>query len=477
VSERYGNDMDIIGLELSDAGILAAGEGPSRLLQVDGRSVESPGYALQLKKRLLIGGEAFDQTRIHPRQTNNRFWSQLSTHPLSEKAATVSSYAEIAFRHMEKIRNEIAVPVAEWIPAVPGFMDEAKLGILLGIFRELDVPVKGLVNSAVAAVRPTREEGSLLHVDTHLHRIEITRCSQGERIEVEQTQVIPDGGWHDLSEQLANSLANEFVRATRFDPLHDAQVEQQLYSRLAPLLRKRLPSDGEPLELNTGKTAHTLSVLPQMLIDASATIRERIVESVRKMLSSLPEGEPVACIQLSHRTALVPGLQDALISAEFGPVEILPVGSAALGAVALADDFSQEKESKGATFLTGRMRRSDEPISESSVQAQMTEARYTAMPTHILSGSHAYAIGRHPLGISADPRTGNIRIGAAGEAEHGVIRLQNGKPVLEPGAHQKTSVDGRQVVSSVPLALGQRIQIDGSAEEVLLIHVESGDGA
>ena len=97
--------MEIIGLELSDAGILAAGGSPSRLLQVDGHSVESPGYALQLKKRLLIGGEAFDQTRIHPRQMNNRFWSQLSIHPLSEKTATASSYAEIAFRHMEKIRN------------------------------------------------------------------------------------------------------------------------------------------------------------------------------------------------------------------------------------------------------------------------------------------------------------------------------------------------------------------------------------
>ena len=477
MSEPHGNDMDIIGLELSDAGILAAGGGPPRLLPVDGRSLESPGYALELKKRLLIGGEAYDQTRIHPRGTNNRFWSQLSTHPLSEKTVTVSSYAEIALRHLEKIRNAIAAPVGEWIPAVPGFMDEAKLGILLGIFRELDVPVKGLVNSAVAAVRPTLEKGSILHLDTHLHRIEITRCSQGERIEVEQTQVISDGGWHDLSEQLANHLANEFVRATRFDPLHDAQVEQQLYSRLAPLLRKPLPGDGEPLELNTGKTAHTLSVLPQMLNDASATIRERIVDTVRKVLSSLPAGEPVACIQLSHRAALVPGLHDALISAQLGPVEVLPVGSAALGAVELADDFSREKESKGATFLTGRIRRSDEPVAQASVQAHIPEAPSSARPTHILTGSKAYAIAGHPLGISADPRTGHIRIGAAEDGEHGVIRLQNGEPVLEPGARQKTSVDGRPVLSPVPLALGQHIQIDGSVGDVLLIHVESGDGA
>lgn len=469
--------MEIIGLELSDAGILAAGGGPPRLFQVDGRSVESPGYALQLKKQLLIGGEAFEQSRIHPRQTNNRFWSQLSTHPLSEKTATVSSYAEIAFRQIEKIRNEIGVPVAEWIPAVPGFMDESKLGILLGIFRELEVSVKGFVSSAVAAVRPTGANGSLVHVDTHLHRIEITRCSQGDRIEVEQTQVIPDGGWHDLSELLANRLANEFVRATRFDPLHDAQIEQQLYSRLARLLRKRLSEDGEPLELKTGKTAHTLSVLPQMLIDAGAAIRDRVVEGVRNILSSLPAGETVSCIQLSHRAALVPGLFDALSPAEFGLVETLPVGSAALGAVALAAEFPEEEGSKGASFLTGRIRRNDESDAEIPVPNQGANPPAMGVPTHVLSGSNAHAIGRNSLGIFADPRSGVICVGAVGEGGHAVIRLAKGKPVIEPDPGRETRVDGRHILAPVPLLLGQRIRIDGSTGEILLIHVESGDGA
>ena len=50
--------MELIGIELSDAGILAAGGDPAHVLEVDGGSVESPGYALQLKKELAVGHAA-----------------------------------------------------------------------------------------------------------------------------------------------------------------------------------------------------------------------------------------------------------------------------------------------------------------------------------------------------------------------------------------------------------------------------------
>ena len=41
--------MSVLGVELSDVGILVAGAEPARLLKVDGNSVESPGFALPEK--------------------------------------------------------------------------------------------------------------------------------------------------------------------------------------------------------------------------------------------------------------------------------------------------------------------------------------------------------------------------------------------------------------------------------------------
>ena len=46
--------MSLIGLELSDAGIMAAGGDPAKLLTLDGQAIESPGFALPQKKRLRI---------------------------------------------------------------------------------------------------------------------------------------------------------------------------------------------------------------------------------------------------------------------------------------------------------------------------------------------------------------------------------------------------------------------------------------
>ncbi len=466
--------MEYIGLELSDAGIMAVGGDPAGPMQIDGQARESRGYALQQKKRLFVGNEAFDLSRIHPRQTNHSFWAQLSAKPLSGKFAAASSHAEIAYHQLAKIVEALALPASEWVVSVPAFMDEAKLGVLLGVFQELDVQVLGFVPNAVAAVRPAPEAGEIFHVDAHLHRIEIARCSVDGRVELETTEVLSDGGWHELLEQIANGLSAEFVRATRFDPLHHAQVEQQLYSRILPLLRNRIPGDGVPLELNAGKAAYSLSVLPGMLVEASSVVRNQIVEMIRGMIASPCSGVPVAAIYLSHRAALIPGLPEALSSKNCAAVEVLPPGAAALGALALREEFLSEKDSRGATLLTGRPVRVRGVATEPSGIDRMAAP---PPPTHVLLGATACPIGVGLMSICLDRKREGIRIG--GPEEKGIlsIRLKRGTPVLEPTAGPSAFLDDRLVAGPVPLRAGQKIRIEGSADELTLIFVEKGHGA
>jgi hypothetical protein len=68
--------MSLLGLELSDAGILVAGTEPDGLLKVDGNSVESPGFALPEKNRLTVGLAAERKAHLYPRQILNQFWDQ-----------------------------------------------------------------------------------------------------------------------------------------------------------------------------------------------------------------------------------------------------------------------------------------------------------------------------------------------------------------------------------------------------------------
>ena len=47
--------MTLLGIEMSDAGIIAAGGEPAQLLAVEGGEKESPGFALSHKDNLIMG--------------------------------------------------------------------------------------------------------------------------------------------------------------------------------------------------------------------------------------------------------------------------------------------------------------------------------------------------------------------------------------------------------------------------------------
>ncbi|MCK5420346.1 MAG: hypothetical protein KAI93_17600, partial [Desulfobacterales bacterium] len=167
--------MSLLGLELSDAGILVAGTEPDGLLKVDGNSVESPGFALFEKNRLTVGLAAEKKAHLYPRQILNQFWDQLNIEPLEQPNPFAQNHAEIAFEHFARIWETVKHHGKELTIAVPGFYTREHLGFLLGITQELGIPLKGFVPLAVAAVPERLPEGLLLHLDLHLHRFEVTR--------------------------------------------------------------------------------------------------------------------------------------------------------------------------------------------------------------------------------------------------------------------------------------------------------------
>ena len=59
--------MTLIGLEISDAGIMAAGGTPAKLLELDGQATNSPGFALPQKDRFAAGREAASKAQLFPR--------------------------------------------------------------------------------------------------------------------------------------------------------------------------------------------------------------------------------------------------------------------------------------------------------------------------------------------------------------------------------------------------------------------------
>jgi hypothetical protein len=220
--------MNLLGLELCDAGILVAGGEPPRLLRIDDDATESPGFALAEKKALITGTSAEGRARLFPRQIMNRFWNQLSTDPLDRPSAAAGNPAEVACAHLARIWNQARHFGDALVIAVPAWFQRTQMGLLLGMAQELAIPLQGFVSLPVAATGPG-PEGLHLHLDVHLHRFEVSALKAGDRLEFLGASTGDEQGLEGLYKLWARAVASVFVRTTRFYPFHSAETEQEQY--------------------------------------------------------------------------------------------------------------------------------------------------------------------------------------------------------------------------------------------------------
>jgi hypothetical protein len=120
-------------------------------LPIDGRDTESPGIALVEKKGLTIGKAAERKAHLYPNLAIDRFWDQLNTEPLGQSNPYAQNHAELAYEHLARVWESVKHIGKEIVIAVPGFFNRDKMGLILGMARELSIPVTGFVVQGVVA--------------------------------------------------------------------------------------------------------------------------------------------------------------------------------------------------------------------------------------------------------------------------------------------------------------------------------------
>ncbi len=454
--------MSLLGIELSDAGILMAGTEPPGLLPVDGDSLESPGYALSHKKELLLGRAAARQAHLYPRKILNRFWDRLDTEPLAQPLAMARNHAEVAFEHLTRIWSTAGSSGREVVIAVPGFYGRQHLGLLLGITREAGIAVKGFVPLAVAAAPDRLPAGPLLHVDVHLHRLEVTRLAQSDHLSRMESVSAEGSGLIKLYRLWGDAIAGEFVRTTRFDPLHRAATEQILYDRLPGVLAQLNQADNIFFEMNGGSRTYPVTVTRDLLTRKAAPV----FAELRRMIQHLrakedrPEAGPV--FLLSHRAAVLPGIADGLAVFEPHAVIELEPGAGALGVQRFDRDLFDRQSGQGAPFITSRPPAANTPA---------TLRAADQLPTHILHHDYAYPITAHPLVIGTqDTADIVLRGNLAGVAQqHCTVQLRGGRVLLTGHSDHKTFVDESPVTGPTLLRLGQTVRVGAPGTTFKLI--------
>jgi hypothetical protein len=346
--------MTPIALELSDAGIMAAAKGPGRLIQLDGKESESPGYSLPEKKVLLVGKRAEGAAFLHPLEFNNRFWDRLNTESPQPSTPIARNHAEMAYFHMAWIWEQIKVHGDSLIIAVPGFYENPQLGILLSIARELSIPMKGVVALPLAAASEPSHGKLLLHLDIHLHRIELTFLEQGEKLIQRDTLSLKDRGLFYFQREWIQAISEVFIHTTRYDPLHQAATEQELHNRLPEILRILKTRDVMIVEMKKGKHRYQISLARDLLLERAGVVIEAIHGMIQEMVQHHGRETQGVMLQITDRIARLPGFATYLAGQENISLVTLAPGAGALGALDLWENTPPFEGSRNISFTGSR---------------------------------------------------------------------------------------------------------------------------
>lgn len=206
-------------LDLSDVSL--------SLRNADGVLYDQPGVALVQNNELLFGTQALAGSRLHPLDSNDSYLEKLSAEPLPRVMEPARNYADLVYRHLLAL-----APLTDGEPVTVSVCPSTgaeQLAVLLGIASEAGLQIRSFVNRAVLLAASYDGAMPLTVIDLHRHRLVLTHVSDGSQARYTGHEEVPGAGAQGLMDGWTSLVADQFIRATRFDPLHSADSEQQLH--------------------------------------------------------------------------------------------------------------------------------------------------------------------------------------------------------------------------------------------------------
>lgn len=449
--------MTLLAAHLNDAGLLFS----------DGDRIlcREPGYALLRDDGLVTGQAAWANASLEPRRIQNRYWANLSTEPLPDSRFRHLTAADLASEQLAALWRRVAKPGARLALAVPPFMSKDALGLLLGIAMELEIPVAGMVDAAVAATRREYAHAVPVHVDLSLRTTLLTRLSQDGQAQLEKTAVVEEAGILDLYDIFLRTIAETFVQQSRFDPLHAAETEQALQDGILDWLAVAASRDSVPLKVEYRGITHEAEIESLELVAAAAPVYQTIVSNLRALFRA---GETPA-LQLTDRAARIPGLAATLKARVGGELFVLEPGATARG---LARRCPEHRP--GSTIVLVRHL----PWDQARIAVEATAGETGARPTHILLGDRATPIGEQPVVLGTRPADGERWLDLGQEVpgvsrRHCEIAADSGACVVTDRSRYGTFLNGHRIDGSAALQSGDVIRVGTPGVELRMIRVEN----
>ena len=463
----------MLSLEIIDAGLVLATQRGDNI----GVIAEEPGMAVLAETTTVTGTNAAARVRLNPLQAHTNFWREVSTEPLPRATRQIRTSADLAFAQATAILQPHKAE-QDVLLAVPAGYSREQLGLLLGIVNETGLSVAGVVDAALAACSYEPAPPRILHLELELHQALLTVLEYhgGDRPGLKRAryEILPRHGVLGIHQTWLQMIAEQFVRKTRFDPLHDAANEQRLLDQLPEWLQQL--SDQERLTISMQLDERTLEIEVERS-DFIAVAEKQYAELQRLVQAARVAGMPIE-LRLSHRVASCPGLLDRLAALRDCEVKVLPRGAAALSALHYASAIRRPPESLALVYQlpTPRVAGAGSAV---TVQASATPA--PLRPTHVLFQGRAWQVSDRPLSVgwAAEGNTRKLTLPASSP---GVSRLhctlirRNGSVIVEDHSTYGSFVNEERVVGNTVLTVGDRLRLGTPGVTLDLIQMVNDNG-
>ena len=227
------------------------------LLTGSGELLVEPGFAHLGTEGISTGNAALARYWLDPQAAENQFWQKLDTHPLSHRKRWVRHNADLAFMQLQSLWQQAGA--SSLIVLVPDAMADDQLQLLLGMIEALNSANVIAVASSSLLASAEHHGHQMLFADLHLHRATLcTLAPEATHTAVQDSQTLPGLGLLALYRVVARHCADLLIDQFRYDPLHTAQGEQQLYDLIPQWVDQLQHSEALTLDLLTSRGNYQL---------------------------------------------------------------------------------------------------------------------------------------------------------------------------------------------------------------------------
>jgi len=399
------------------------------LLKRGSKLITSQGYAWLSEDQVHFDfspeSVAVKRCRLAPQEINNRYWMQCDHSAISANAAGMRHSADLVWQHLSQLKQQHSLN--EVVLVVPSHYRAENLQLLLGVAKACGLAVKGLLNKASLALSASNVvDGDYTHMDVQLHQAVSSKISVRDgMVTLGDVDLIQDVGIHLMQEALLKGLQNNFIQNDRFDPLHDAHTEQQLFDQI-PKIAEQIASGGKA---NIGVEHHG------KLHSTSVDIKEwqALLNDFSQRLIKAGSGTTFVDLNAAFGTTELAGLVSATMQPLAGVPNIDAGNLVSTNAQGQAVVYQTDLVSIRANSVALAQTNNNASIKNES---SSTANRSTSSATHLLSAGQAIAIDQSF--VSMDNGVITLSANQAGNLEsllrEGMLFVMNdeGRTQLKP---------------------------------------------